>query len=103
MVLDRDRRTMNRLGIEARMVAMGDRDFGERPRRAPGIVQIAHRAHPETLGGRGPSPTHVELIVAVGIRDRDWSAGGLPAHAPPGASVHRAKADDSLAIAGLEQ
>ena len=43
MVLDRDRRPMLRLGIEARVITMRHGDFCEGFGRAAGVVQIERR------------------------------------------------------------
>src|ERR1700678_1927433 len=103
MIFNRDRRALDGLGIERGVVAMSHGDFGEGPGGASGVAQIAHRRHAETLRRRGPSPTHVELIVTFGGSGSGGSTGALPAHAAAGAAIHRAESDDSFAVAGFEQ
>jgi hypothetical protein len=85
------------------MIAMGHGDFGERAGGVAGVMQPAHRGHAEALRRRGPSPGHVELAVAGGLRLAHRTARTLPAHAPVGASVHRAEDHDRVAASGLQQ
>src|SRR5262245_19605691 len=89
MVIDGDWRTMNRLGVEARVIAMRDGDFRERLGGTAGIPQISHRGHAKALRGGGPAPAHVELVVTLRIRRRNRSCRNLPTHPPPRASIHR--------------
>src|ERR1700687_6204089 len=83
VILNSDRRAIDRFGIETRVIAMRHGNLCERFGRAAGVVEIAHRGHSEALSGRRPTPSHIELVVAVGIGGGDRSAGNLPAHPAP--------------------
>src|SRR5216683_3412937 len=103
MVLHRDSRAMDRLGIEACVQPVRDRNFAKGFGGASGVMQVAHGAHAKTLRGGGPTPAHVELVVP--FRGCNWNraAWHLPTHSTPRAAVHRTEAHDGFGVAGFKQ